>query len=261
MFFTKNKKIIANNHDNPYWMSFSDMMSAILIIFILVCMALLFKLSKMEEEVAERIKIVDDANLVRAEILKEIYEELKIRNIHVEISDNHTVLRIPEQTFHFRTNRYDITEELQPTAEHIGKALYHALTKKTTAGEPRLNYLDTVFVEGHTDSRTATGYRKGNWELSALRAISLWEFWIGRPSYGPKLEQLTNLEGKRLFSVSGYAATRRAEEMETSEDAMRKNRRIDIRLTTRQATREELEQTLQPLRREMDRVISPQGEP
>ena len=104
-------------------------------------------------------------------------------------------------------------------------------------------------------------YRKGNWELSTLRAISLWEFWIAQPEYGSKLECLTNLEGKRLFSVSGYAATRRAEEVENSEEAMRKNRRIDIRLTTRQATREELEQTLQPLRREMEQAISPQGEP
>ncbi len=210
------------------------------------------------EDVAERIKIVDDANVVRAEILIEMLKELKLQDINVEISDNHTVLRIPEQTFHFHTNRHDITDELQPTAEHIGRALYNALTKKTASGAPRLNYLDTVFVEGNTDSRNTSNYRKGDGELSALRAISLWEFWIAQPEYGSQLERLTNLEGKRLFSVSGYAATRRAEEMENSEEAMRKNRRIDIRLTTRQVTRAELEQTLEPLRQEMEQVIAPQ---
>jgi flagellar motor protein MotB len=88
----------------------------------------------------------------------------------------------------------------------------------------------------------------GNWELSTLRAISLWKFWLEQTSYGPKLKELRNRQKRPLFSVSGYAATRRLAELEDSDAAMRKNRRIDIRFTTRQPSLMELQQVSDPLR-------------
>ena len=242
MIFIKkiNREIVSG--DNPYWMSFSDMMSGMLIIFILLCITLLFKLSKMEEEVYANIKELERAHGIRSEILQEISTELKVHGIKVEISDNDTVLRIPESAFHFETGSYTITDNMRQTAEQIGRSLYTAIAK-----EQRWRELETVFVEGHTDSRRALSYRMDNWELSALRAISLWQFWINRTDYGDALQKLTNREGKHLFSVSGYAATRRAEEMEISEEAMLKNRRIDIRITTRQPSIMEIQDTIKPI--------------
>ncbi|MCI7616211.1 OmpA/MotB family protein [Desulfovibrio piger] len=214
-----------------------------LIIFILVCTALLLKLSQMEEQVAANIEELKNASKVRSEILQDIFAELKAQGIDVLISDNDTILRIPENSFHFKTGSFEITEDLRGTAELIGRALYTAITR-----EGRWGYLETVFVEGHSDSRKAPNYRMGNWELSALRAISLWQFWIGQTEYGPLLAQLRNREGKHLFSVSGYAATRRIAEIEDTEDAMRSNRRIDIRFTTRQPSIMEMEDVVSPLR-------------
>ena len=224
-------------------MSFSDMMSGMLIIFILVCTALLLKLSQMEEQVAANIDELKNASKVRSEILQDIFAELKAQGIEVLISDNDTILRIPENSFHFRTGSFEITEDLRGTAELIGRALYTAITR-----EDRWGYLETVIVEGQSDSRKAPNYRMGNWELSALRAISLWQFWIGQTEYGPLLAQLRNREGKHLFSVSGYAATRRVAEIEDTEEAMRSNRRIDIRFTTRQPSIIEMEDVVSPLK-------------
>lgn len=243
MFFAKRTPRIPKQADNPYWMSFSDMMSGMLIIFILVCTALLLKLSQMEEQVAANIDELKNASKVRSEILQDIFAELKAQGIEVLISDNDTILRIPENSFHFRTGSFEITEDLRGTAELIGRALYTAITR-----EDRWGYLETVFVEGHSDSRKAPNYRMGNWELSALRAISLWQFWIGQTEYGPLLAQLRNREGKHLFSVSGYAATRRVAEIEDTEEAMRSNRRIDIRFTTRQPSIMEMEDVVSPLK-------------
>ena len=243
MFFAKRTPRSPKQADNPYWMSFSDMMSGMLIIFILVCTALLLKLSQMEEQVAANIDELKNASKVRSEILQDIFAELKAQGIEVLISDNDTILRIPENSFHFRTGSFEITEDLRGTAELIGRALYTAITR-----EDRWGYLETVFVEGHSDSRKAPNYRMGNWELSALRAISLWQFWIGQTEYGPLLAQLRNREGKHLFSVSGYAATRRVAEIEDTEEAMRSNRRIDIRFTTRQPSIIEMEDVVSPLK-------------
>lgn len=228
--------------DNPYWMSFSDMMSGMLIIFILVCIALLFKLSQMVDQVTANVEELRTSSTVRKAILDDIHNLLADQGIVVIINDDQTILRIPEESLHFNTNKYDIQDKMQQTAEKIGHALYMAIIK-----DQRWRYLDTVFVEGHSDSRKAPNYRMGNWELSALRAISLWQFWTEETDYGAALKELRNREGRLLFSVSGYAATRRVAEIEDSEDAMRRNRRIDIRFTTRQPSIMDMQDVLTPL--------------
>jgi hypothetical protein len=52
---------------------------------------------------------------------------------------------------------------------------------------------------------------------------------------------LKNANGKNLFSVSGYAATRRYQEIEETPEQRAKNRRIDIRFTIKRPTILELE--------------------
>jgi flagellar motor protein MotB len=242
-FLSTRAQHAVNEPDNPYWMSFSDIMAGLLVIFILACVTLLLRLTQMEDKVSQNIEELKQSSKARSDILNEIVLELKRQGINVEISDNDSVLRIPEQAFHFATGSYEIKPEHRTTAERIGQLLYESITK----GD-RWQYLETVFVEGHTDSRSARGYKMGNWELSTLRAISLWKFWLEQTSYGPKLKVLRNRQKKPLFSVSGYAATRRVAEIEDSDAAMRKNRRIDIRFTTRQPSLMELQQVSDPLR-------------
>lgn len=236
------RRTAANEGENPYWMSFSDIMAGLLVIFILACATLLLRLAQMEDKVSQNIADLKQSSKARSDILHEIVKELAAQNIRVEISDNDSVLRIPEQAFHFETGRFSISPQYRDAAAHIGQALFTSITK-----EDRWKFLETVFVEGHTDSRTANSYRMGNWELSALRAISLWKFWIEETPYGSSLKELRNRQGHLLFSVSGYSATRRVAEIESSEDEMRKNRRIDIRFTTRQPSLMELEKVSAPM--------------
>lgn len=241
--FAIHRRQSEHEAENPYWMSFSDIMAGLLVIFILVCTTLMLKLSQMEEKVSQNIEELKQASQIRADILHEIVADLKLQGIEVLISDNDSILRIPETSFHFRTGSYEIDENLQKSATHIGKALFEAINKNK-----RWQYLETVFVEGHSDSRSAKQYRMGNWELSALRAISLWKFWIEQTQYGKTMAKLKNRQGQHLFSVSGYAATRRVAQKEVSEEAMRKNRRIDIRFTTRQPSILEMEQVGTPFK-------------
>ncbi len=241
-FAPPRRRTVITEEDNPYWMSFSDIMAGLLVIFILACATLLLRLAQMEDKVSRNIEELKQSSKARSEILHEIARDLSNKGIQVEISDNDSVLRIPEQAFHFKTGKFEVSNEYKIAAESIGKALYHSITK-----DERWKYLETVFVEGHTDSRNARNYRMGNWELSALRAISLWKFWVEETSYGSNLENLRNRQGRLLFSVSGYAATRRVSEVENSKNAMRKNRRIDIRFTTRQPSLLELQKVSEPL--------------
>lgn len=230
--------------DNPYWMSFSDMMSGMLIIFILVCIALLYKLSQIEYDVNKGIDDLNKSIEIRSKILKEMEKEIfKQIGIKVEITDNDSVLRIPHSSFKFDTGSYEINEELKEKAKKIGEILYIAIKK-----DERWTSLETVFVEGHADERDAPEYRHGNWNLSAMRAIELWRFWIEKTDYGTALSELKNSDGKKLFSVSGYAATRPVIKNATNEKEHSQNRRIDIRFTTKQPTITDLEDVIAPLK-------------
>lgn len=246
LFQHKNQQVPQS--DNPYWMSFSDMMSGMLIIFILVCIALIYKLSEMENRVSSGINELQHANDLRSKILIDIQSKLLEEGITVEITDNNTVLRIPEKSLNFDTGKFDIKNEYQLNAKKIGKILFD-----TIKDDSLREHLDTIFIEGHTDSRPAPNILKDNWGLSTMRAISLWEFWTDKSKndYGEELCNLKNKDGKLLFSVSGYADTRRAEENEITEEDYRKNRRIDLRFTIRQpdvTTIDDMNKIIAPLK-------------
>ena len=240
-----------NNHqvdeENPYWISFSDIMAGLLVIFILAAVALILELTQKRLQWDETIAELAEAEQVRKDILREVAEELNEKNIPVYISDNDTVLRIPEKVLTFKQGSFTIPSEneYRKNVLEIGNVLYQKITK-----DNRWEKLDTIFVEGHTDR---IPYRndeiKGNWGLSAFRAISLWDFWRYRMPKEALLKDLKNHSGKKLFSVSGYAATRPIPCSNSDPDVLNvtlcpngpiaeaqslaKNRRIDIRFTVK----------------------------
>ncbi len=223
--------------ENPYWISFSDIMSGLLVIFVLASLALILELTVTKFEINDAIREIAKSEQVRRDILQEIEEDLKRKNINVEISDNHTVLRIPENILSFANNEYWIPDsgEMKETTIEIGRVLYTAITKGN-----RWKHLDTIFVEGHTDCRPSSRHM-GNWGLSTFRAITVWNYWNEHLPDAMRLSNLMNHLDKPLFSVSGYGATRPVQLIQNTEEEFQKNRRIDIRFTVRRPALEEFE--------------------
>lgn len=218
------------DEENPYWMSFSDLMSALLVIFILATVALIIELTQKSEKIEASIQELQRAEQARRNILLDIKADLAQQNIHVEIAENDTVLRIPESTLSFESGKDTLPqdEKTQHEVVAIGEALQRAINK----GQ-RWNYLDTVFVEGHTDSVDIWYRGKGNWGLSTDRAVSIWKMWQENIQLSPKLHEQKNFHGQLLFSVSGYADTRRVDLVEETDQQRARNRRIDIRFTVK----------------------------
>jgi outer membrane protein OmpA-like peptidoglycan-associated protein len=235
------------DEENPYWISFADIMAGLLVIFVLAAVALMIELSLKSEEWDQAIKDLAKAEQVRKDLLSEIKIELNAMDIPVTISDNDTVLRIPEDVLTFRQGRSNIPAdaESQRVTLEIGKILYTHIVK-----DNRTEYLDTIFIEGHTDRIPYPNQAmKGNWGLSTFRAISVWNFWNQSMEANQSLVSLKNNLGKNLFSVSGYAETRPVPCSNAStevndpnicpsgilneDDSLRKNRRIDIRFTVK----------------------------
>ncbi|MFU7556992.1 chemotaxis protein MotB, partial [Pseudomonas paraeruginosa] len=72
-----------------------------------------------EQELVELKK----AEQVRRTILDEAVEALRKRGIKVEVSENHTVLSIPNDLLGFDTGAYDIHAAYQARALEIGKVI------------------------------------------------------------------------------------------------------------------------------------------
>ncbi|AVO56073.1 OmpA family protein [Ectopseudomonas mendocina] len=238
-------KEVSVDEENPYWMSFSDIMSALLVIFILASVILILQLMEIQKELQERqvqfeqeLVELKKAEQVRRTILDEAVEALRERGIKVEVSENHTVLSIPNDLLGFDTGAYDIHAAYQARALEIGKVINEVISR-----EDRVEFLDTIFIEGHTDNRPLQGFMgKGNWGLSTFRAISLWQFWGSALSPDEQLARLKNKDGKPLFSVSGYGETRPVLVDQQTEDDFKRNRRIDIRFTIRRPDSAQYEQ-------------------
>lgn len=129
-------KEVSVDEENPYWMSFSDIMSALLVIFILASVILILQLMEIQKELKERqvqfeqeLVELKKAEQVRRTILDEAVEALRKRGIKVEVSENHTVLSIPNDLLGFDTGAYDIHAAYQARALEIGKVINEVISR------------------------------------------------------------------------------------------------------------------------------------
>jgi flagellar motor protein MotB len=221
----RKRKLIEENQENSFWISYTDILSSLLIIILLVTAYVVFELMTTKQNVIQNLEEITQAEAVRKEILTVVQEKLSEKGLEVNLADNFSVLRIPESTLSFKSNNYYIPKKMQKDLTIIGEVLIEVLSNGN-----KTEYFDTIFIEGHTDIRP-TERVMGNWGLSSFRAISVWNFWVKNVSNN--FEKLLNAESEKLFSVSGYGASRPATKSQLSEEDFKKNRRIDIRFTVR----------------------------
>lgn len=275
--------------ENPFLLTFSDFMASLLAIFILVLIVTLIELEKKKDDLRKQ---EDEISVAKVDLLKSLEEiqnvqdsiasslqgvshrehtlagmlegiqsELKERGIEVVLAENGTVLRIPEQQLQFALGKYEIPLAHTGPANTIGRALLEALSKPENQ-----TLLDTVFVEGHTDS-VPNSREMGNWGLSTYRAISLWNFWTDRPAELAALKALRTapadpkIAAKPLISVSGYADTRSTHGLldgQLLKNDRSEDRRIDIRFTLVSSEKQSLEglqQNMNQMREKTDALV------
>lgn len=242
MAFTRRRSKSQSNEDGEsFWISFSDLMSALVMIFILAVVVLVLQLSEKQNELSvqqEKVQVQQDrfndqvstlraAEVVRKDMLEEMQKTLKDRGIDVLITENNSVLSIPSEKLGFAAASYDIDDEFKDVALSIGQVISEGIQT-----DDRMKFLDTVFVEGHTDNVVFKGLDgTGNWGLSTFRAISLWSLWDEELPAALNLGKLQNQSKQLLFSVSGYGQSRPVAAKQHNDAKRAANRRIDIRFT------------------------------
>jgi outer membrane protein OmpA-like peptidoglycan-associated protein len=230
--------------DENYFVSMTDMMVGMLVIFIIVLMAfaLNYKSAQDQREVqlvdvesaiktiAHEIDEIRQLDSQRANLLRELQRRLKARGIPVEIDDVNGVLHLPDKVL------FDFgVAELSPSGKVAVASLAEALLQvlpcySGDGGRPRPMHcsssfdvsLESVFIEGHTDN---IGSESHNLALSSSRAINTY---LELERAAPALGSINNDKNQRLLSVTGYAFYRPIAPNDTMENR-RQNRRIDLR--------------------------------
>ena len=178
-------------------------------------------------------------------MLQGIQKDLREEGIEVLVAENGTVLRIPEKALTFELGKFSIQDQFKVTADLIGASLLKSLKNDVNRG-----LLDTVFIEGHTDT-VRNRQEMGNWGLSTYRAISLWLHWTDSPGKFSELKELKTAVGeggakeRPLISTSGYADTRPADLANAGVArpvaiGSPADRRIDIRFTLASSEKKDL---------------------
>lgn len=129
----------------------------------------------------------------------------------------------------------EIQKKYEETVTIIGKTLLKVISEPENR-----KLIDTVFIEGHTDS-TGKNDEMLNWHLSTERALSVWKFWTVYPGNIKALKELGN--PKPMISVSGYADTRSTftdEQLARLGPDRPVDRRIEIRFTLASSEKQEL---------------------
>lgn len=208
-----------------YFMSMTDMMVGLLLIFIIL---LAYFALQLQSKTAE----LTGANQTRAEILNDLQQSLKDKGLQVEIDTKTGVLRLPDDVL-FDKGQWELTDRGQAAISKVASAMVEVLPCFTTSnlckGARSSHLIDAVFVEGHTDSDAMVG-AMNNYGLSVRRAETTFSM-LQRNQ--PDLQEFRNKpEGEAgsapILGLSGYGPDRPIASGH-SEVAKKRNRRIDLR--------------------------------
>lgn len=242
-----------------YLIAVSDMMSALLFVFLIMLVAFVinFQFATAQQEEAQVEAVAEkeraeaqrdraqaeqqrleslradltNARRLREEMLEAIREELKVRGIRVEIDREHGILRLTENAISFESAEAALAEQERDKLAEVAAVLAdvipcYAANAPEDCQARTQGKLEAVFIEGHTDNVPLQGGRfRDNWDLSAQRAMYTYRAISGDE---PGLVELRNQLGQPLFSVSGYGAGRPVVSHDEPTPDPR-NRRIDLR--------------------------------
>jgi len=233
----RNKDKEEASEDGHYYISISDLMTSLLFIFILILSYVMLSFVKKEDQLTNQIKKIEQNIEYRGELLQILQEELLGKNINIEIDKENGNMRLKSDLL-FKSGSAIISEEGKRQINEIAQLLMINMVKLKYK-----NAIDTIFIEGHTDSVPISISRQrirqwSNKELSAQRAINTYSQMV--IATNDKINTLKNKKEKHILSYSGYADNRqlcnekeiiKSSNYEELKLCRSKNRRIEFYFT------------------------------
>lgn len=221
-----------------YWQSYSDMMSSLLMLFILLVLSLAYinqqtlerkqvEIEKIYEENANKIKAIyeDSSNKIKEitktkqYIVTQLLNELDQKEMDISIDkDSGTISFNSNLLFDF--NSAELKEEGKQIINNFLPKYIEILFR-----EENIDYIDEITIVGHTD--TSGGYEY-NLELSQLRALSVVDYIVVQN--GANLDKETLEKLKYYIGANGKSFSRPVKGENGQVDAD-KSRRVEFTFT------------------------------
>lgn len=217
----KNDLLIEEEENLPeYWSSFSDMMSGLLMIFILFLTITILQLNIQEDLLHDKEVLLqekeDEVNRilgVRQMIVEQLRKEFEDSELQLNIDPETGSITFSEGVF-FDYDKYDIKD----TGKNYLKSFIPKYIE-VLLNENNRQYISEIIIEGHTDNQGSYMY---NLELSQKRAFEVVKY-ILSDEFG----QLTKEENEVLKSM--LTANGRS----FSNPIMKEDRNIDVEKSRR----------------------------
>lgn len=167
----RNERHMSRSHEaekESFWVSYTDLMSALLVIFALVLMITIFNTQSAYEEkeaaINEKNQMIEEVVGVKSEIIQELIKAFKDSDLAMEVDPQTGAIRFSGGVF-FESN----SSEVSPTGRKYLEEFIPQYINILLSDRFR-NEISQIIVEGHTD--TAGGYLY-NLQLSQDRALSV----------------------------------------------------------------------------------------
>lgn len=170
-----------------YWMSFSDMMASLLLVFILFLTMTMYQVSVQEELLSDKEDEVNKIIGVRKMIVEELKEEFKDSELQIDIDPETGAITFSEGVF-FDYNEY----KLKDTGKKYLKQFIPQYIK-VLLDDKNKDYISEIIIEGHTDK---TGSYMYNLELSQKRA-----FEVAKYVLSDEFSEISREEKEKLRSI------------------------------------------------------------
>ena len=211
--------------DHSFALSFSDLMSSLLFIFIIILVYHIIEFSKSESKNSVLFDKLTSVQKTRSIILREMFDELESAGVKVTIDTLSGLLRLNENAIRFEKNQSELDSlnlsRLLVVSSVVSNIIkchsksHHPLCNKATE-----HFLESVFIEGHTDS---VGTSMHNRALSAERSVYTYNRLM---DFDALFSQYANKSGEAILSMSAYGEDRPIK----GQDDISVNRRIDFRI-------------------------------
>ncbi len=157
------KNVLIQNEDNSFSLSISDLMSALLLIFILLLSGTLLKLAEQQELNQAQLDLISEQQKAKKSIIEQLKGEMD--EFDIEVDPKTGVIRIKEDIL-FDSGKSD----LEPEGIDFLERFIPKYTK-ILLGKPDVRaQIGQIIIEGHTDN---IGTYVKNLELSLDRANSV----------------------------------------------------------------------------------------
>lgn len=177
-----------------YWMSYSDMMSGLLLIFVLFLSISSFQFdeqSKLLTEQSEKIKIqqekINNIIGVRTQLIEALKNQFKDSNLEIDIDSQTGAIRFSSGVF-FDTNKYTLKPSGKAYLNKFIPLYINVLLNKENS-----KYISEIIIEGHTDTNGTYMY---NLDLSQKRAFEVTKYILS-----DEFKEITDEEKNKLRKI------------------------------------------------------------